>query len=127
MTKRKWKKIVLWSTGVFLGLAVMLMAHIWWVTTPHIDGSTRVMARIDLHQRISQGDADRIKTWLYKQEGVKYVLVNPAPAIAVFSFAPLQNDGNRIVREFRTQLGYDRAVRYLPAMGRAGSGCPAGF
>jgi hypothetical protein len=85
------------------------------------------MARIDLHQRISQGDADRIKAWLYKQEGVKYVLVNPAPGIAMFSFAPVQNDGNRIVQEFRTQMGYDRAVRYLPAAGRVGSGCPAGF
>jgi|ERR1700722_18247590 len=126
MAKRNWKKIALWSTGVFVGLAVVLMVHIWWVTRPHIDAGTRVMARIDLHQRISREDADRIKSWLYRQEGVKYVLVNPAPGIAVFSFAPLQNDGNRIVREFKTQMGYDRAVRYLPAAGGAG-GCPAGF
>jgi len=112
--------------GVFLGLAVILVVHIRWVTSPHIDAGTRVMARIDLHQRISREDADRIKAWLYKQEGVKYVLVNPGPAIAVFSFAPLQNDGNRILREFKMQMGYDQAVRYLPAVGRAG-GCPAGF
>ncbi len=83
------------------------------------------MARIDLHQRISQGGADRIKAWLYKQEGVKYVLVNPAPGIAMFSFAPVQNDGNRIVREF-VRWGTTGQCGICPA-GRAGSGCPAGF
>ena len=51
--------------GVFLGLAVILVVHIRWVTSPHIDAGTRVMARIDLHQRISREDADRIKAWLY--------------------------------------------------------------
>jgi hypothetical protein len=126
MAKRKWKKIVFWAAGVFAGLVVILVVHIWWVTRPHLDAGTRVMARIDLHQRIGQGDADRIKAWLYQQQGVKYVLVNPASAIAVFSFAPLENDGNRIVSEFKVQLGYERAARYVAAAGRAG-GCPAGF
>ena len=103
------------------------MWHIWWVTRPHVDAGTRVMARIDLHQRVDRGDAERIRSWFYKQHGVKYVLVNPASEIAVFSFAPLQNDVNRIVREFKTEMGYDRAVRYLPAAGLAGGGCPMGY
>jgi hypothetical protein len=126
MTKRKWKKIALWSTGVFAGLAIVLGIHIWWVTHPHPDAGSRVMARVDLHQRISPVDADRIKNWLYQQNGVKYVLVNPASAIAVFSFAPLTNDGSQIVRDMKLQLGFDRAVRYQPPAGQA-SGCPAGF
>src|SRR5579863_7840119 len=106
MTKRKWKKIALWGGGVFAGLVVILMAHIWWVTRPHIDAGTRVMARIDLHQRVDGQEVGRIKAWLYGQPGVSYVLVNPTSEIAVFAFAPLQNDGNRIVRDFRAQLGY---------------------
>jgi hypothetical protein len=126
MLKRKWKKIALWSAGVVGGLCIILGVHIWWVTRPHVDGRTRVMARIDLHQPIGLADAGRIKDWLYRQRGVQYVLVNPASSIAVFSFAPIQNDGNRIVREFRAQLGYNRAERHTPPAAGAG-GCPAGY
>ena len=126
MLKRKWKKIALWSTGIIGGLVILLAVHIWWVMRPHVDSKTRVMARIDLHQRIGQPDVERIRDWLYKQRGVQYVLVNPASSIAVFSFAPLQNDGNRIVREFKTQLGYNGAERHAPPAAGAG-GCPAGF
>jgi hypothetical protein len=124
MTKRKWKKIARWGVGIFAGLVIVLMVHIWWVTRPRIDAGTRVLARIDLHQRVGQRDADRIKSWLYQQRGVKYVLVNPASEIAVFSFAPLQNDANRIVGQFRGQMGYNRADRYLPAVDPNASGCP---
>jgi hypothetical protein len=126
MTKRKWKKIAFWATGVFAGLVVILMVHIWWVTRPHIDAGTRVMARIDLHRRIGLQDAQHIRSWLYGQRGVRYVLVNPASEIAVFSFSPLENDGNRITQAFRAELGYQEARRFLPPPGRAG-GCPAGF
>lgn len=126
MLKRKWKKIALWSAGIVGGLSIVLGVHIWWVMRPHVDARTRVMARIDLHQRIGQADAGRIREWLYRQRGVQYVLVNPASAIAVFSFAPLQNDGNRIVHEFKAQLGYGGAERHAPPAAGTG-GCPAGF
>src|ERR1700760_3790104 len=101
MKKRKWKRIVLTSAAVFVGLVVILAVHIWWVTRPRVDASTRVLARIDLHQAVGQGDADRMQAWLYQQKGVKYVLINQKAEIALFSFAPLENDGNRIVRDFR--------------------------
>src|ERR1700760_2159929 len=98
MKKRKWKRIVLTSAAVFVGLVVILAVHIWWVTRPRVDANTRVLARIDLHQKVGQGDVAPIRDWLYRQKGVKYVLVNPGTEIAVFSFAPAENDGNRIVR-----------------------------
>ena len=124
MQKRKWKKIAFWTATVFAGLVVILMVHIWWVTRPRIDATTRVLARIDLHQKVDSSDAGKIKDWLYQQKGVKYVLVNPKAQIAVFSFAPAENDGNRIVKDFKAQAGYPAAARYLPAVDPNASGCP---
>jgi hypothetical protein len=124
MQKRKWKKIVFWSAGVFAGLVVVLAVHIWWVMKPHVDTGTRVMARIDLHQRVDQRDAATIQAWLYGQKGVKYVLVNPASQIAVFSYSPLENDGNRIAADFRARTPYKNSVRRLPPADAASSGCP---
>ena len=124
MQKRKWKKIALLTGGVVSGLVILLMVHIWWVTRPRIDATTRVLARIDLHQPVDQPDAAKIQAWLYQQRGVKQVLVNPQSRIAVFSFAPQETDGNRIVSEFRTQTGYSHAKRYLPAVDADATGCP---
>jgi hypothetical protein len=124
MQKRKWKRIVLTSVAVFVGLVIILAVHIWWVMKPRIDASTRVLARIDLHQKVGQGDVAPIRDWLYRQKGVKYVLVNPVSDMALFSFAPLENDGNRIVADFRQQTGYGRAERYLPVVDPNATGCP---
>jgi hypothetical protein len=124
MQKRNWKKIVLTSGAVLLGLAIILAVHIYWVTRPHIDASTRVMARIDLHQSITQDDAAKISGWLYQQKGVDHVLVSPASQIALFTFAPVKNDANRIVEKFKTNTPYIKAERFLPKTDPNASGCP---
>lgn len=124
MQKGKWKKIVLWSAGIFAALVFILGIHVWWVMRPRLDATTRVLARIDLHQRVDQSDAAKIQAWLYGQKGVKHVLVNPNSGIAVFSFAPVENDANRIVSDFRERSGYINARRYLPPASTAASGCP---
>ena len=124
MKKRKWKKIVLTSLTVFVGLVIILAIHIYWVTKPRVDAGTRVLARIDLHQPIGQADADKITAWLYQQKGVEHVLVNPGSQIAIFSYAPIKNNGNQIVKEFRTTTPYHKAERYLPAIDPNASGCP---
>ena len=127
MRKRKWKRIALGVLSVFLLGVVVLAVHIWWVTRPRIDASTRIMERIDVKQSIGQADADRITAWLYQQKGVDHVLVNPRSAIAIFTFAPVKNDGNRIAAEFVSQLPYKGASRYLPAASEMRGGCPAGY
>jgi hypothetical protein len=124
MKKRKWKKIALTSVAVFAGLVVILAVHIWWVTRPRVDASTRIMARIDLHQPIGQADAEKITAWLYRQRGVEHVLVNPVSQIAVFTFSPLKNDGNHIVQDFKATTPYNKAERYLPVVDPNASGCP---
>ncbi len=124
MKKRKWKKIVLTSLTVFVGLVLILAVHIYWVTKPRVDAGTRILARIDLNQPIGQADADKITAWLYQQKGVDHVLVNPGSQIAVFSYAPIKNNGNQIVKEFRMTTPYNKAERYLPAIDPGASGCP---
>ena len=124
MKKRNWKKIVLTSALVFVGLVIILGVHIWWVTHPRVDAGTRVMARIDLHQPITSDDATKITAWLYQQKGVDHVLVNQASAIALFTFAPAKTDGNRIINDFKTGTPYTRAERFLPKIDPNASGCP---
>jgi hypothetical protein len=124
MKKRNWKRIVLMSSAIFVGLVVILGVHIWWVTHPRIDAGTRVMARIDMHQPITQDDASKITAWLYQQKGVEHVLVNPGGEIAVFSVAPAKNDVNRIVEDFRTRTPYTNAVRFMPRLDPNAAGCP---
>jgi len=127
MQKRTWKRIALGLLSVFLAAVVVLAVHIWWVTRPHIDASTRVLARIDIRQPMDKADADRITSWLYRQKGVDHVLVNPQTAIAVFSFAPVQNDGNRIAAGLSKELPYKQARRVLSAASEMRGSCPAGY
>jgi len=62
---------------LFLFLVLVLAVHIYWVTRPKApDANTKIMARIDIKQPITQADADKITTWLYQQKGIDHVLVN---------------------------------------------------
>ncbi|MBS1605997.1 MAG: hypothetical protein JST42_25295 [Bacteroidetes bacterium] len=134
MQKRTWKnyvqpfrgfrRIALAALGVFMLGVVVLAIHIYVVTRPRVDADTRVMVRIDLGQDIGQADADRITAWLYRQKGVDHVLVNPASDIAIFTFAPLSNDANRIVGDLQVQIGYKEGRRYLPSEKEMQGGCP---
>jgi hypothetical protein len=123
MKKWRWKRIALTVSAVFVFLVVVLMVHIYVVTRPHIDASTRIMARIDIHQPIAGADVERITAWLYQQKGVDHVLVNPSSAIAIFSYAPVQNDANRIAQAFKVSLPYSKAERIMPPQGTT-RGCP---
>jgi hypothetical protein len=112
-------------SGVFLLCVMALAIHIYVVTRPsRADGHSRGMARIDLHQRIDRGDADRIVSWLSRQRGVDHVLVNPGSGIAVFTYSPGLADPGSIVRGFRDSLSYSRAARYMPTAAELKRGCP---
>ena len=125
MQKRKWKRIALTVAGVFVSGLVVLTIHIYAVTRPRIDATTRILARMDIKQAIGQADADKITAWLYQQKGVDHVLVNPQSDIAIFSFAPLQNDADRIVANFTREMPY-KALRFKPSAEELKSGCPVG-
>jgi hypothetical protein len=110
---------------VVLGLSVAALGiHIYVVTRPRVDGHSRGMVRIDLHQRLDQGDADRIAGWLRRQRGVDHVLVNRGTAIAVFTYLPGAANPGLIMRSFRDSLPYSRAERYLPGALEVSKGCP---
>jgi hypothetical protein len=124
MQKRKWRRIALAALGVFVLGAVVLAIHIYVVTRPRVDANTRVMVRIDLGQDIGQADADAITAWLFQQKGVDHVLVSPQSDIAIFTFAPVSNDANRIVNDFRVQTAYKKSVRNMPSEKEMQGGCP---
>lgn len=123
MTKRTLKRTALTLIAVFVFLVVVLAVHIYVVTRPRVDANTRIMARIDIRQPIDQHDADKITAWLYRQKGVDHVLVNPATDIAIFTFAPLQNNAARIIQDFKAGMPY-KAERHLPKAGEMTGGCP---
>ncbi len=124
MLKRKWKRIAITAGSVLVLGIVVLAFHIWWVMRPRVDATTRIMARIDIHQPICPADADRITAWLYKQKGVDHVLVNAKADIAIFTYSPLQNNANVITRQFRQDLAYGNAVRIVPSESEMAMGCP---
>ena len=127
MQKRTWKRIALGALSFLLLGSTVLAIHLWWVMKPHIDANSRIMARIDLKHPIGKADAAMITAWLYRQKGVDHVLVNPQTGIAIFTFAPGQNEGDQIAAAFVRDLPYKEAKRYLPGAAEMRGSCPAGY
>lgn len=124
MKKRIIKKVVLWSAISFLMLIIILVVHIYLVTKPGVDAKTRIMARIDVNQPISQVEANNITAWLYQQNGVDHVMCNPRSAIAIFTYSPLKANANNIALNFKSALHYPDSRRYIPSEKEMQSGCP---
>ncbi len=125
MTKKAIRKTVIISLSTLAFLFIVLCVHIYIVTRPKpIDQYSRVMARIDINQQISQADADKIQTWLYEEKGVDHVLVNAKTKIVVFTFFPIKTSGDKIVSDFKAALPYKNATRYVPTEAEMQSGCP---
>ena len=118
------KKIALYSVASFLFLVVVLAVHIWWVYRPKApDAYTKVMARIDIKQPVSQDDANRITAWMSHQNGVDHVLVNPQNRIVIFTFFPVKTSGNEIVKNFKANFNL-RADRFIPTADALANSCP---
>lgn len=124
MKKKLIKKVVRWSAITFLILTIILIVHIYLVTKPGVDASTRIMARIDVNQPISQVEANNITAWLYQQNGVDHVMCNPQSAIAIFTYSPLKANANNIALSFRSALDYPDSRRYIPSEKEMQSSCP---
>ena len=124
MQKRTLKRIALSVLSVFVLLIVVLCVHVYMVTRPRVDEHTRIMARIDIKQPIDQADVNKITAWLYEQKGVDHVLVVQQSSTAIFTYAPVSNDANRIARDFKADLPYSKAERYIPTQAEMKSGCP---
>jgi len=125
MKRNRIKKILLWSGGIFLFLVMVLAVHIYVVTRPKpATEKTRIMARIDIKQPISQEESNKITEWLYQQQGVDHVLCNQKSNIVVFTFSPLKANANQIASDFKTVLNYPNAKRYVPTEAEIQGGCP---
>ena len=125
MKRNRIKKTLLWSGGIFLFLVMVLAVHIYIVTRPKAPTEhTRIMARIDIKQPISQDESNKITTWLYQQQGVDHVLCNQKTDIVVFTFSPLKANANEIASNFKSALNYPNAQRYIPTEAEMQGGCP---
>ncbi|MEO8414355.1 MAG: hypothetical protein ABI472_11880 [Ginsengibacter sp.] len=119
--KKLFKRILI----AFGFLTVVLAIHIYWVTRPKaVNPKTIVMARIDIKNSLNQQDADKIQTWLYQQNGVNHVLVNPTSKIAIFTFYPARASADAIVHKFQASFNYD-AKRHVPTREEIANSCPA--
>jgi hypothetical protein len=122
--KNKLKKNLIWTASATALLVIVLSVHIYTVTRPKIDGHTKVMARIDLKQAITQADANKITAWLYQQKGIDHVLVNPTSDIVIFTFYPIKTTATQIVSDFKSSFNYSSAVRFMPSPDQMKGGCP---
>lgn len=124
MKKKFLKRLLIVASSVFIFLIAVLAVHIYVVTRPKAaDATTRVMARIDIYQKVDSVQGDNFKRWLYKQKGVDHVLYNPASRIVVFSFSPIETNADNIVQNFKTTFKI-QAERYIPSAKDIQSGCP---
>jgi hypothetical protein len=125
MKKKNVKQILLWAGGISCCLLLTLAVHIYMVTRHKPPAAnTRIMARIDIKQDISQPDADKISAWLYKQDGVDRVMINPQTNIVLFTFFPVKTSAGKVVGDFAAAFTYP-AQRYMPSEQEMKNGCPA--
>lgn len=118
------KRALRWTALTLFFLTGVLAVHIYRVTRPRVDATTRVMARIDIHQPLNREQADGLTHWLYEQHGVDHVLCNAATGIAVFTFSPLQANADEIASRLATSLHYPHATRYAPTQKELKGSCP---
>lgn len=123
MKNKKIKKILFYSLSALLFLVLVLGVHIYMVYRPKVTPYTRVMARIDIKQQITQDDANKISAWMVHEKGVDHVLVNPETNIVVFTFYPIKNSGTQIVKDFKANFNY-KADRFMPTADNLKRSCP---
>ena len=125
MNRKKLKRLLKWAGLVFLGLILLLGVHIYLaLRTKAPDSSTRIMARIDIREPITENDVPIITRWMYQQVGVDHVLVNPLSRIVVFTFSPMHTNADRIATAFQSALPYTSS-RFKPSTEILRQGCPA--
>jgi hypothetical protein len=123
MKKRALKRILLYAFSTLLFLALALAVHIYMVYRPKITPNTRVMARIDIKQSITGDDATKISVFLAHEKGVDHYLVNPENRIVIFTFAPVKNNIEQIIDDFKTNFNY-KAERFKPSAEIIKQSCP---
>lgn len=118
---RKALQLLPWVGGTLVCLILILAVHVYLVTRPKApDAHTRIMARMDMQQPLTNEEGEQVKTWLYAQQGVDHVLVNAQAGIAVFTYSPLLANANEIIS--RCQF---TATRFMPSAADMKKGCPA--
>jgi hypothetical protein len=109
--------------AIFFGVMVLVLCiHIYIVTRPNPD--RKALARIDLHQNMSAQDATIITNWLYKQKGIDHVYCAPASEATIFSFYPAQTTADKICNDFKADLNYTKAQRFIPSASATAGSCP---
>ncbi|ASU34905.1 hypothetical protein [Mucilaginibacter xinganensis] len=121
--KKTIKKVLLYASATFLFLVVVLAVHIYYVYRPAPNANTRVMARIDIKQPVTQDEANNISTWMSHQKGIDHVMINPQNNIVVFTFFPVKTTGDKIAEDFKTKFNLE-AERFVPTQNDLKSGCP---
>lgn len=117
------KKILLYTSLTVMVLLLVVGVHIYLVYRPAPDAYTKVMARIDIKQQITQTDANNIAAWMYHQKGIDHVLVNPLTNIVVFTFFPVKTTGNQIANNFKANFPF-KAERFMPTADNLKHSCP---
>ena len=121
--KKTIKKILLYSLGTVLFLVLVLAVHIYFVYRPAPNANTRVMARIDIKQPITQDEANKITSWMAHEKGIDHAVVNAQNQNVVFTFFPLKTTGDQVTKDFKSAFAF-KAERFVPSGEQMKSGCP---
>ncbi|MGZ3755005.1 MAG: hypothetical protein ACXVAY_20915 [Mucilaginibacter sp.] len=124
MKSKTIKKILLYTLATCLLVVVAIGVHIYYIYKPKAPTATsRIMARIDIKQKITQDDANKITAFLAHEKGIDHALVNPETGIVIFTFFPIKTSGDQIAKDFQSNFHYD-AHRIIPSDDDLKNGCP---
>lgn len=122
--KRLIKRILLWGTGVFLLLVIVLFVHIWMVTgNKRQDLRKRQLARIEILQPVDSLQVNQLRACISSQEGVRTTLYTAQENALIYELDPTVQTTDRVLAEAASQTGLS-LKKFELSKEQSIAGCP---
>lgn len=116
-------KTTLWVSGITLLLFIVLCVHIYMVSGSKKNVPTMQLSRIDFKQAIDSAEAQKIKSFIRRQEDVQAAYFNVKDGILVYTYQLGKQNSANIYQKLM-DFGHYKAERYIVDDHAAQSGCP---
>ncbi|MCT4561651.1 MAG: hypothetical protein N4A41_09760 [Crocinitomicaceae bacterium] len=122
--KRIIKKILLWGSGIFLLLVVVLFVHIWMVTgNKKQDQRKRQLARIDILQPVDSLQVSTLRNCISAQEGVRTTLYTANENALIYEFDPTNQSSDKVLEKASSETGL-ALKKFMISKEQSMEGCP---
>lgn len=124
--KKKFLKIVFWSSATLVVLFLVLVVHIYQVTKPvQYDNNDLQLARIDFKEKVDADKASEICHFVKGLPGVENVMFNSQSGTLVYGYYQKEQNAENVYHKLMS-FGHYEATRFVPNATQLASGCPMG-